>query len=141
MGLVFVRRRKNQHGALDLQTRFSGSCECTCRLWWRLSRHTRKAGGDRSDQDECQNKPKIDVNEPRHSSRSFGYGNEDFDIGGCTGGKLRKEGINAGDFFNEEFLRTYNTRERLDTHKKVDALTGMIVRNVKDTTIVCPYTR
>lgn len=66
---------------------------------------------------------------------------ENMDVGGCIGQKLRDEGVPSGKFFNEELVRTYNTRERLDARKKLFQLAGMIMRNVDDSVIICPYAR
>lgn len=76
---------------------------------------------------------------PQTQAEALAIAFEDFDVGICTGNKLRTEGVNASAFFNEQFLRTYNTRERLDRHKKQSSMTGMIVRNVNDSTVDCPF--
>ena len=50
-----------------------------------------------------------------------------------------KDNINAGSVFNELMLRTYNTKARINARKTVFELAGMIIRNVNDNTIICPY--
>jgi hypothetical protein len=61
------------------------------------------------------------------------------DVGGCIWRKLDADGVPSSSFFNEELIRTYNTRERIDARKKLMELAGMISRSTKETTIACPY--
>lgn len=63
----------------------------------------------------------------------------DFDVGGCTYKKLDSEGVDSSAIFNESMLRTYNTKARIAADKHVMDIAGMILRNVGDTTIHCPY--
>lgn len=63
------------------------------------------------------------------------------DVGGCVAEKLRDDGINASEFFDETTFRANNTRLRIDEYKRVMALAGPIVRNANDWTIDCPYAR
>ncbi len=62
-----------------------------------------------------------------------------FDVGICTYRKLDEEGVNSSLFFNEVMLRTFNTKSRIEAEKHVSNLAGMIVRNIKESTITCPY--
>lgn len=61
----------------------------------------------------------------------------EFDLGICTGPILEKEGVNANHFFNEQFLRTYNTRNRLEVTNTINSLAGMIIRPVEDSFAKC----
>ena len=64
---------------------------------------------------------------------------ENMDIGGCIGRKLDLDGIGASKYFNEELIRTFNTRERLNETNRIFDLAGMIVRDVSETTVKCPF--
>ena len=64
---------------------------------------------------------------------------ENMDTGGCIGEKLRSERVNTDDYFDESYLRTYNTRSRIDEYKRVSELAGPIARDVSESIIKCPY--
>lgn len=64
---------------------------------------------------------------------------ESIDVGVCAATKFVSEGITPGKIFNESMIRTYNTIERINARKKVFSLTGMILRDADETTIICQY--
>jgi len=82
---------------------------------------------------------KLMLSNPSTKAQALAAIYESMDVGKCTGTKLSTEGVSWSQYFNEKMIRTYNTRERIDARKRIFALAGMIVRNVKETTITCPY--
>jgi hypothetical protein len=56
------------------------------------------------------------------------------DNGICVGRKFAQLGINRSQITGEVWLRTYNTKERMDARKNVATAAGMIVRSVDETT-------
>ena len=82
---------------------------------------------------------KLMLSSPKTKTEALNIAYESIDTGGCVGDKLMKDNINAGSVFNELMLRTYNTKARINARKTVFELAGMIIRNVNDNTIICPY--
>ncbi len=106
---------------------------------WIATQYGDKPGALEAIRMNAKGSQKLMMSTPSTKEQALAIAYESMDLGGCTGNKLREEGINASNFWGEEMLRTYNTKDRLNARKNVFSLAGMIVRNVGDTTINCPY--
>ena len=82
---------------------------------------------------------KIIARNPKTKKIALIMMNENADTTACVNKKLEKEGVNASEYFYDNYLWTYNNNARLDRFKFVSALAGPIYRDGTDPIIICPY--